>query len=115
MIIQRLTNCLDISAEDFALYCTAGAEFLEIARDSDASEEQLCMISAVLHRLKVEVIRYRWEAGTTALVPLMEEVSAVVEAMCCITPDNDRWEATTLGQMVMGPRTDGAYGSDIED
>ena len=76
------------------------------------------MISAVLRRLKVELIKYHWEAGTTALVPLMEKVSAVVEAMCCITPDDDMWEVTTLGQMVMGPRTDNNEDDllpDIED
>jgi hypothetical protein len=99
MTTQYPTNRLSISAEDLALHCTAGAEFLDHARDTDASDEHCCMISVVLHQLKVELIRYRWEAGTTALVPLMEEVSTDIERICCITPDDDIWELTPMGQM----------------
>jgi hypothetical protein len=92
-------NRLIISAEDLALHCTAGSQFLDHARDTDASDEHCCMISVVLHQLKVELIRYRWEAGTTALVPLLEGVSTDIERICCITPDDDIWEVTPLGQM----------------
>jgi hypothetical protein len=93
------TNRLDISAEDLALHCTAGSEFLDHARNTDASDEHCCMISTVLHQLKVELIRHRWEAGTTALVPLLEGVSTDIERICCITPDDDIWEVTPLGRM----------------
>jgi hypothetical protein len=92
-------NRLIISAEDLALHCTAGSEFLDHARNTDASDEHCCMISTVLHQLKVELIRHHLEAGTTALVPLMEEVSTDIERICCITPNDDIWEVTSLGRM----------------
>jgi hypothetical protein len=102
MITQRSTNRLNISAEDFALHCTAGAEFLDIARDFSASDEECCAIVTVLHQLKVDMIRDRWAAGTTAPVLLTEEVFAVVEAMCYTTPDDDIWKLLLLGWITYG-------------
>jgi hypothetical protein len=91
---------LTISAEELAHHCAAGNWILEHARDHDASEEQCRTISRVLHHLKVEVIWDCWTLSTTSLVPLLEEGSREVEDICCIGED-DAWEATALGQIVM--------------
>lgn len=61
--LNQAPASLPISAEDLALHCTAGQDFLDHARDCDASDEQCCMISHMLHQLKVKLIRDRWTAG----------------------------------------------------
>ena len=84
MTTQYPTNRLDISAEDLALHCTAGAEFLDHARDTGARFHSLA--AAFLGRLRVRLVELYVDAGATTVVPLMEHVSYEIEDLCSSNP-----------------------------